>query len=299
MSLLIVGSIGLDTIENKHGFRKDILGGSAVYASISAKYLHEMISIVGVVGKDFPDEHRNLLVEKQIDLTGLETAEGKTFRWSGKYEDFDEAITLTTDLNVFGDFSPKIPQELKNADYVLLGNIDPDLQIDVLEQMENPKVVAADTMNFWIEGKNKELIEMLSKIDILFINEEEVKMLTAESNIFQAARKASELGPEIVVVKQGEHGGFVYRENFLFFVPIFPIKEVVDTTGAGDCFAGGFMAYLASKDNLQDAVLKEAAVFGTITSSYNIEDFSVEKIKKVSKGEIEKRFSMMKKHTQF
>ncbi|MEA2103678.1 MAG: PfkB family carbohydrate kinase [Candidatus Cloacimonadota bacterium] len=299
MSLLIVGSIALDSVQNRYATKSDILGGSAVYASISARYLHDDVSIVGVVGEDFPEKHRNLLIEKEIDITGLETAEGKTFRWSGRYEDFDEAITLSTDLNVFGNFSPKIPSKLKDADYVLLGNIDPDLQIDVLKQMNNPKVVAADTMNFWIEGKNKELKKMLSMIDILFINEAEVKMLTGERDIFQAAKRTLEIGPKIVVVKQGEHGGFVYRKNFLFFVPVFPVKEVVDTTGAGDCFAGGFMAYLASKDSIEDSVLKEAAVFGTITSSFNIEDFSVDRIKKISKEKIDERYHLMRKHTQF
>ncbi len=299
MSLLIVGSIALDSIKNQFGSVHEALGGSAVYASISASYLHDDVSIVGVAGSDFPEKHLTLLHKRGIDTTGLELTEGKTFRWSGRYEDLNEAITLQTDLNVFGKFSPKIPERLRNAKYVFLGNIDPSLQIDVLKQMKNPAIVAADTMNFWIKGEKDNLMKMLTMIDILFINEEEIRMLTKAKNLFKAAEKATDFGPETIIVKQGEYGSFVYRKDFLFFAPIYPIQKAIDTTGAGDCFAGGFLGYMGSRDKTDELTLKKATIYGTITSSFDVENFSVKGIKNISKEKIDERFDLVRKCTQF
>ena len=228
MSLLIIGSIALDTVENRYGKVDDALGGSAVYASLAASYFCENVSIVGVVGTDFPKEHIELLNCKSIDTNGLEIVNGKTFRWSGKYENMNEAISLQTSLNVFAHFSPKIPDNYRAFDYIFLGNIDPELQINVLNQMKRPKIISADTMNFWIERKNKYLKKLLKMIDILFINEEEIRMLTNESYIFDAAKNVLQMGPILIIIKQGEYGSVAITKDNLFFAPIFPIQKVID-----------------------------------------------------------------------
>jgi len=289
MSLLICGSIALDTVENEHGKVEEALGGSATYTSIAASYLCDDIALVGVVGEDFPQEYIDLFKEKNVDLAGLETAEGKTFRWSARYDDLSEAITLDTQLNVFEEFSPKIPKKFENAEYIYLGNIDPVLQKEVLKKIKNSTLVAADTMNLWIETKNKELKRLLPQIDVLFINNDELKMLTEEKNLLKAAKIAVEMGATYIVVKQGEFGAFIYNNNMLFFTPIFPTTIVKDTTGAGDCFAGGFMGYLSSVGKTDEKSIKKALIYGTILSSYNIEDFSIKKVCKISKEDIQKR----------
>lgn len=299
MSLLIIGSIALDTVQNRFGKVKDALGGSAVYASLAASYFCKNVSIVGVVGTDFPKENIKLLKSKGIDTSGLEIADGKTFRWKGKYENLNKAITLKTSLNVFANFSPKIPDNFSSCEYLFLGNIDPELQISVLSQMKRPKIIAADTMNFWIEGKNKSLKKLLKMIDILFINEEEIRMLTGESYIFDAAEKVLQMGLKLIIIKQGEYGSIAIAKNNLFFAPIFPVQKVIDPTGAGDCFAGGFMGYIASQNNINYETLKRATIYGTITSSFNIEGFSVEIIKNINRVQIDNRYNILKKYTQF
>ena len=299
MSLLIIGSIALDTIYNRYGKAEDALGGSAVYASLAASYFHKNVSIVGVVGTDFPKEHTELLNSKGVDTNGLEIVNGKTFRWSGKYENMNEAITLKTSLNVFSEFFPKLPDNYCSYEYLFLGNIDPDLQIAVLNQVKGPKIISADTMNYWIEGKNKSLRKLLKMIDILFINEEEIRMLTNESHIFEAAKKVFQMGPGLVVIKQGEYGSVAITNDNLFFAPIFPIKKVIDPTGAGDSFAGGFMGYVASMNSFNNEILKKATIYGTITSSYDVEDFSVNSLKIITKKKINERYNLLKKYTQF
>lgn len=299
MSLLIIGSIALDTVENKYGKVDDALGGSAVYASLAASYFCEKVSIIGVVGTDFPKEHIKLLNCKGIDTNGLEIVNGKTFRWSGKYENMNEAITLQTSLNVFAHFSPKIPNNYKSYEYLFLGNIDPELQIDVLNQMKRPKLISADTMDYWIEGKNKSLKKLLKMIDILFINEEEIKMLTNESYIFDAAEKVLQFGLKLIIIKQGEYGSVAITKDNLFFAPIFPIKKVIDPTGAGDSFAGGFMGYVASMNEFNYEILKKATIYGAITSSFDVEGFSVEILKNINRKQIEHRYQMLKQYTQF
>ncbi|MBS3741350.1 MAG: sugar kinase [Candidatus Cloacimonetes bacterium] len=299
MSLLICGSIALDTVENEHGKVAEALGGSATYTSIAASYLCDHIAIVGVVGEDFPQEYIELLEKRNVDVTGVETAKGKTFRWCARYDDLSEAITLDTQLNVFEEFSPKIPKKFEGAEYIYLGNIDPSLQKEVLQKMNNTALIGADTMNLWIETKNKELKELLPQIDVLFINNDELKMLTEEKNLLKAANIAVEMGPKFVVVKQGEFGAFIYSKNMLFFTPIFPTTIVKDTTGAGDCFAGGFMGYLSSVGKTDEKSMKKALIYGTILSSYNIEDFSIKKVCKISKEDIQKRYEKLKIFTQF
>ena len=299
MNLLIIGSIALDSVENPFGKVEEVLGGSAVYASIAASCFSKNISIVGVIGNDFPNEYLELLKTKNIDIKGVKIANGKTFRWKGKYENLNEAITLQTSLNVFANFSPKIPEKQKLSKYILLENIDPDLQISVIDQLKKPKIIAADTMNFWIKSKNKSLKKLLKRIDILFINEDEIRMLTDSASIFDAAEKTFKIGPKIIVIKRGEYGSITIAKNFLFFVPVFPLKNAIDTTGAGDSFAGGFMGFLTSEKKLDEQTLKKAALYGTITASFDIESFSLDSLKKMDKEKIETRVNLLKKYTQF
>lgn len=288
MSLLIVGSIALDTVTTPFGKREEILGGSAVYTSMASKNFCQT-NIVGVVGEDFPKEHVELLKSNNIDTEGLEIIPGKTFRWKGIYNDLNRAETLDTQLNVFAEFNPKIPENYKTCDYVFLGNIDPVLQLRVLDQIKNPKVTALDTMNFWISGKKAALLEVIKKVEILFINETEIKMLTKEANIFLAAEIALSLGPKLVVIKCGEHGSVCIGEDFIFFAPVYPVKKAVDTTGAGDSFAGGFMGYLSKEDNFDKDTIRNAMIYGTIMASFCVESFSLERVEEVTSKLIEFR----------
>ncbi len=288
MSLLIVGSIALDTVFTSFGEREDILGGSTVYTSMASKNFCQT-NIVGVVGEDFPKEHIELLKSNEIDTEGMEIIPGKTFRWKGVYNNLNRAETLDTQLNVFAKFNPRIPENYKKCDYVFLGNIDPVLQLRVLDQMQNPKITACDTMNFWISGKKNELLKVIKKVDILFINEEEIKMLIDEGNIYQAAEIALSFGPKLVVIKRGEHGSVCIGENFIFFAPVYPVKKAIDPTGAGDSFAGGFMGYLTRKDNFDKDTIRNAMIYGTIMASFCVEAFSLDRVKEVTSEMIETR----------
>lgn len=288
MSLLIVGSIALDTVFTPFGKREDILGGSTVYTSMASKNFCQT-NIVGVVGEDFPKEHIELLKSNDIDTEGMEIIPGKTFRWKGVYNDLNRAETLDTQLNVFAKFNPRIPENYQKCDYVFLGNIDPVLQLRVLNQMRNPKITACDTMNFWISGKKDALLKVIKKVDILLINEDEIKMLINESNIYRAAEIALSFGPKIVVIKCGEHGSVCIGENFIFFAPVYPVKKAIDPTGAGDSFAGGFMGYLTRKDNFDKDTIRNAMIYGTILASFCVEAFSLERIKEVTSEMIEIR----------
>ena len=288
MSLLIVGSIALDTVLTPFGKREDILGGSTVYTAMASKSFCQT-NIVGVVGEDFPKEYIELLKANDIDMEGLEIVPGKTFRWKGVYNDLNRAETLDTQLNVFAKFNPMIPENYKKCDYVFLGNIDPMLQLRVLDQMQNPKVTACDTMNFWISGNKEALLKVIKKVDILFINEDEIKMLTDESNIYQAAEIALSFGLKIVVIKCGEHGSVCIGENFIFFAPVYPVKKAIDPTGAGDSFAGGFMGYLTRKDNFDKDTIRNAMIYGTIMASFCVESFSLERVKELTIEMIEIR----------
>ena len=298
MSLLIVGSIALDNIETPFGKVVHSLGGSAIFTSMASKNFCKS-SIMGIVGKDFPKEHFMLLEENGINTQDIKVTFGKTFHWSGKYNDFNKAETLDTQLNVFANFDPQLCEDNKNCDYVFLGNIDPVLQLRVLKQMNNAKITACDTMNFWISGSKSKLLEVINNVDILFINEDELRMLTGVHNIFEAAQKAKELNPKLIVVKRGEYGSFAYSDEFIFFAPVYPVRKVVDPTGAGDSFAGGFMGYLASAGNFEETTIKNAMIYGTVTASFNVESFSVDRLKKISMDDILARKEIIERSIRF
>lgn len=299
MSVLVVGSVALDSISTPEREHKDMLGGSATYFSLAASHFSS-VNIVAVVGDDFPMEARQLLIAKSIDLQGLQTVEGKTFRWHGEYRGaMNEAITHDTQLNVFEGFKPVIPQTYQNTEWVFLGNIDPVLQQQVLDQMTKPKLVALDTMNFWIEGKHNELVETLHSVDLLIINEMELRMLANATNIVKAAGIVSGMGPHILVIKRGEYGSILYRDGNWFFVPGYPEETVIDPTGAGDSFAGGFMGALSKFNELTMYNLKQAMVYGSVMASFNITGFGPWKLAKLTPAQIDDRFKAFRQLVSF
>jgi sugar/nucleoside kinase (ribokinase family) len=274
MSLLVVGSVAFDDLETPSGRRTNILGGSASYFSLAASHFHP-VQVVAVVGEDFGPEHFAVFAERPIDLTGLVKTPGRSFHWKGEYgQDLNEAKTLETHLNVFADFHPVLPESHRNAPCLFLGNIDPTLQLDVVKQMAvRPRWIALDTMNFWINGAREALLKVLTEIDILLVNEAEARALTGERNLVKVYAKMQELGPKILVVKRGEYGVALFTPLGNFMAPAFQLEEVVDPTGAGDTFAGGFLGFLASAKELDLATLKTAALVGTITASFTVERF--------------------------
>ncbi len=298
MSLLIVGSIALDNVETPFGKVIHSLGGSAIFTSMASKNFCKS-SVVGIVGEDFPKEHFELLAENEINTKDLMVVPGKTFHWSGKYNDLNKAETLDTQLNVFADFNPKLCNNNKNCEYVFLGNIDPVLQLRVLKQIDRTKVIACDTMNFWISGSKPALLEVIDNVDILFINEDELRMLTGVQNVFEAVQKAKEMGPELIVVKRGEYGSFAYSNDFIFFAPVYPVKKVIDPTGAGDSFAGGFMGYLTSVGNFEETTIKNAMIYGTVIASFNVESFSIDRLREISMNDILARKEIMERSIRF
>ena len=290
MSVLVVGSIALDDIETPFGKREGILGGSASYFSIAASNFTE-VKIVAVVGEDFPDAHLKLLQSYNIDLQGVKKAPGQTFRWRGKYGfDLNEPVTLGTYLNVFETFDPVIPDDYSQEDYVFLANIDPELQLNVLDQVTAPKVVALDTMNYWIENKPLELKKVLARANVLIVNDSETRELAKEPRITRAARIVMDMGPEVLIVKRGEYGALLFSNDGIFWAPSYPLEEVVDPTGAGDSFAGGFMGYIAGNDSRDIAGFKRAVVHGSVIASFTVEDFSVDRLTLLKKVEIETRY---------
>lgn len=299
MPLLVVGSVAFDSVETPFGRADEVLGGSATYFATSASYFTD-VNLVAVVGEDFPEKHVNFLKMRRINLDGLEKTQGKTFRWQGKYGyALNEAQTLKTELNVFEHFRPMLPEHYRAAEVVFLANIDPDLQRDVLEQTRGPKIVAADTMNFWIESKRDSLIETLKRVNILLINDGEARQLTGEANLVKAARKITTYGPDTLLIKQGEYGVTMFNKNGVFIAPAYPLEDVFDPTGAGDTFAGGFMGYLANTMDFSDTSLRRAAVMGSVMASFNVEDFSLNKIKELDYKEIEARFREFKRISHF
>ncbi len=289
-AILVVGSVGYDTISTPKGQRKGILGGSANYFSMAAS-MYAPVRVVGVVGDDYQAEHRQMLEARGVDIKGLQTVSGKTFTWEGKYEhDMNEAETIATNLNVFENFHPSIPQEYRDSKVVFLANIDPPLQLQVLEQVKSPRLVAADTMNFWIQSKKSELLKVLERIDVLLINEGELRQLTQSWNTVQAAKDVLKMGPKAVVVKRGEYGFMMYTENQYFILPAFPVAEVVDPTGAGDTFAGGFLGHLAQLDrDFSREDLKQACVHGCLLASFTVQDFGLEGLRRVMPKDVEQR----------
>lgn len=288
--ILVVGSLAYDSISTPHGSVERTLGGSANYFSLAAS-LYSKVRVVGVVGEDYAESDFEMLASRGVDLKGLQKQKGKTFHWKGEYkDDMNEAITLATELNVFEHFNPEIPAEYKNSKYVFLANIDPVLQLRVLEQIENPKLVASDTMNFWINSKFEELKKVLAKVDVLLINEGEADLISKKTNAIAAAREILAMGPKAVVIKRGEYGFVLYTKEGYFILPAFPVAEVMDPTGAGDTFAGAFFGYLAKQDQGFDlSVIKQACVQGVLLASFTVQSFGVERLKTLTWTDVENR----------
>ena len=300
MSLLVVGSVAFDALESPYGKVDRAVGGAATYFAVAASFFTR-VNLVGIVGDDFTEIDAQIFRGRTIDVEGLERAPGKTFFWAGKYsENLNERTTLVTDLNVFADFKPKLPEKYRQSKYVFLANIAPDLQRDVLKQVKGkPKLVALDTMNYWIERTNAELRETLRHIDILVINDSETRQLSSEHNLFRAAKHIFKMGPSTLIVKRGEYGAMMVDKRGVFCVPAFPLEEPHDPTGAGDAFAGGFMGYLASAGKVTDLALRRAMVYGSVMGSFTVENFGLDRLRKLKRNEIHARARHFAKLTQF
>lgn len=289
MSLVVVGSIALDSVFTPFGETADALGGSAVYFSVAGSLLHP-VRVVGVVGRDYPMAELERLTGRGIDWSGVECAEGESFRWKGKYSyDLQSRETLETRLGVFADFRPKLPDGFRAAHYLFLGNIDPELQLDVLAQVTRPKLVVCDTMNYWIQRKRDVLLELLQRVDVLMVNDSEARELSGDWNIHRAGRWILERGPARVVIKQGEHGALLLEPGRTFYAPAYPLEEVFDPTGAGDAFAGGFMGYLARSDSIAQDNLRRAMVYGAAMGSYAVASFGIRGFERVTLADVERR----------
>jgi sugar/nucleoside kinase (ribokinase family) len=289
MQLLAVGSIALDSVETPFGSTDDALGGSATFFGYAAAFFHP-VQVVGVIGDDFPVEELDRMAARGIDVSGVERAAGQSFRWKGKYSyDFQDRETLDTQLGVFADFDPKLPDAYREANLVFLGNIDPQLQLRVLDQVGQPDLVACDTMNYWIQGQPETLAELLKRIDVLMVNDAEARQLSGDWNVYRAARWILDRGPSMVIVKQGEYGAVLVDNTGIFYVPAFPLEEIHDPTGAGDAFAGGFMGHLARSGDLSPANMRRAMVFGSTAGSFAVERFSVQRFQEVGVEEVTDR----------
>ncbi len=299
MAIAVVGSLGLDTIHTPAGRVEEVLGGSAAYFSLAAKHFIP-VSVVAVVGSDFPPEARRALDDPGVDLSGLEVRDGRTFRWEGIYSaDMNSRETIRTELNVFEHFHPRLSDKVRSLQHVFLANIDPDLQADVLNQLERPRLVLCDTMNYWIHHKRKELLEILKRVQILIINEEEARELADEKVMHKAARAILSMGPQMVVVKLGEHGAFLQTDSFCFTCPAVPLENVVDPTGAGDTFAGGFVGALARMGRVTERNLRAAIAFGCVMASFTVEDFGVRALLRLERNEALRRARALQGMSQF
>ncbi len=297
--LVVVGSVALDSVEANGTLHDDVLGGSASFFSVAASYFAP-VKLVAVVGDDMPEQHLKLLAARGVDLGGLERAHGKTFRWKGRYsDDLVHRTTLDTQLNVFADFRPKLPEAWRDADLLFLGNIHPALQLDVLTQVKKPRLVAMDTMNFWIEGEPQALAKVLERVDLIVINDEEARQLSREHNLPRAARAIRAMGPKTVIVKRGESGALLFHEHGVFAAPAYPLERVVDPTGAGDTFAGGFMGYLARVRDLGPQAVRRAMFYGSVMASFCVEDYSLDRLRTLSDGDIEGRYRAFRDLTHF
>jgi len=292
LSILIVGSVGLDTVETPFDKVEDALGGSATYLSLASSYFTGPINFVGVVGEDFSDDHIKLLEDHNVDLEGLQVVKGgKTFRWGGKYHyDLNNRDTIFTDLNVFENFDPQIPERYKKSSHVVLGNIQPELQLKVLDQLENPKFVVCDTMNLWIDIAKEKLLEVLKRVDVLIINDSEARLLTKEPNLIKAASMIRDMGPKFLIIKKGEHGALLFGEDTVFSAPAYPMENINDPTGAGDTFAGGFAGYIHKTSDFSFENMKRAVVYGSTMASFCVEKFSTKGLENLSTLEIHSRF---------
>ncbi len=304
MSILVVGSVALDTVQTPFGKVEDALGGSATYFSAAAS-LYADVSLVGVVGTDFPEQHVEFLKARGVDLSGLQRVEGKTFRWKGRYDyDLNSAQTLDTQLNVFATFHPQLPDHYRDAEFVFLANIDPELQAEVARQIRAPKLIALDTMNYWIDYKKSKLTEAMSLANIVLMNEAEAREYGNTFSLIRAARKILSLGPKAVIIKKGEYGAAMFCDGVdvtkqYFFAPAYPLEKIADPTGAGDTFAGGFMGYLAKRNETSMEALKRAIIHGSVAASFTVEAFSVERLKTLTMDDVKARYRDMQHVTHF
>ncbi|MCZ6701504.1 MAG: PfkB family carbohydrate kinase [Ignavibacteria bacterium] len=291
MGLLVVGSLALDTVITPFDKVEDALGGSATYISLAASYFTGPVRLVGVIGSDFPDKYISVLEEHNVDLEGMKIEQGKTFRWGGKYQyDLNVRDTLFTELNVFESFNPIIPENFRKSKYVCLGNIDPVLQLKVLDQMSEPQFVVCDTMNFWIEGKRDELLKLLEQVHVLIINDSEARLLANEPNLIKASRMIRDLGPQSLIIKKGEHGAMLFTDDTIFSAPAYPMETIYDPTGAGDTFAGGFIGYLFKSRDLSPNNLRCAVIYGSSMASFCVKEFSTKGIENLSFLQIQDRY---------
>jgi len=290
MSILVVGSVALDSIRTPFGEVEEILGGSATYFSVAASFFNE-VRLVAVVGEDFPGEHVDFLASRKVDLAGLKKVPGETFRWKGYYEyDLNDAHTMDTRLNVFEDFDPEIPEEYRDSEYVFLANIDPALQLHVLEQVRSPRLVVCDTMNLWIETRRPQLLETISHVDYLLLNDAEARQLADEPNLVAAGRKLLGMGPQRVIIKKGEHGVIMLGKGVFFSLPAYPLETVFDPTGAGDTFGGGFLGSLSRYPETREEDIRRSIVYGSVVASFNVESFSCDRLRILTLDEVEERY---------
>lgn len=295
MSLIVLGTVALDTVKTPFGIRRHILGGSAVHFAMSAR-LFTNVNLVAIVGTDFPQRYINFLHKKGIILASLIRTEGKTFKWKGEYKgDLNAAFTLSTEIGVLSTFKPYVSEEQRNIKHIFLANVDPDIQRHLLTHMRSPHLVGLDSMNYWIQHKRKALLRLLKEVNIYVANDQEARDLSQEFNLIKAAKRLSSLGPEIILVKKGEHGVLFYSHKFIFSLPAYPTDRVVDPTGAGDTFAGGFMGYLTKVKKINEVNLKKALVYGTIAASFSVEDFGLNKTSLMTTKDLETRLVRFRK----
>ncbi len=299
MSILVVGSVAIDSVKTPFGKRLEALGGSATYFSVAASFFNK-VNVVATVGEDFPKKYINLFKNMGIGTEGLHVAKGKTFRWEGRYDyDLNTAHTIATHLNVFQNFRPEVPRDLKNSKFVFLANIDPELQYNVLKQVARPKLVACDSMNYWLEHKKSQFERLLDKVDILLLNDSEARQFTGEPNLMRAARIIVDFGPKAVIIKKGEHGVIYFSKNSHFIAPAYLLETVYDPTGAGDTFAGGMIGYLSKAGKVDEANIRKSIIYGSILASFAVEDFSVDRMLEISMDDINARYDHFKKITRF
>src|SRR3989338_5794120 len=299
MSILVLGTVALDTVRTPFGKRKHMLGGSAVHFSMAAR-LFSQVNLVAIIGKDFPQKYIDFLKQKGLVLTSLIRSEGSTFKWAGEYKgDLNTALTLSTELGVLLTFKPTVSKEQRGIKNIFLANIDPDLQSHLLSHMRSPGLVALDSMNYWIDNKRKSLLRLLKQADIYVANDQEARSLSGEVNLLKAAKSLRSRGPKMILIKKGEHGVLFYSDKFIFSLPAYPTDKVIDPTGAGDTFAGGFMGYLAKSKKINSVTIKRALAYGTVAASFNIEDFGVNRTARLKLWDLENRLSGFRNQVLF
>ncbi|PIQ87643.1 MAG: sugar kinase [Candidatus Omnitrophica bacterium CG11_big_fil_rev_8_21_14_0_20_43_6] len=294
MSIIVLGTVALDSVKTPFGRRKELLGGSAAHFSMAARLFTE-VNLIAIVGSDFAQKHITFLRGKGLNLSSLTVSKGKTFRWEGEYRgDLNSALTLDTQLGVLSVFKPDVSQAQRKIENIFLANVDPDIQEHLLAKMHSPSLVGLDSMNYWINTKRKELVKLLKQVDIYVANDQEARALSGENNLIKAAKYLCSLGPEMVLIKKGEHGVLFYSKKFIFSLPAYPVEKVIDPTGAGDTFAGGFMGYLAGAPKMNSNAIKKALAYGTVAASFNVEDFGLHRTSKLTRADLERRLTKFK-----